>query len=210
MKPTPRSPSVRLLAALPDGVSAAFFLSVWLSPLALGSGAVKTALLMMLVEFVLLHASVALGQIAVAQGRSRRIRLGAVLGFAAVYLSFVAAFCIAFEAWWPIPVFLCLMVSKLAVIMDRRAPPTEQQLRMQSAWAIAVMAYLAGAFLSVFAPIPRLGMTTSLQPLFDLPGSGHWVADPHTVVAFGTFYFGLQAWSRWRDWVLPAQDHFKS
>ena len=37
-----------------------------------------------------------------------------------------------------------------------------------------------------------------------LTGSGEWVDKPHTVVAFGALYFGVLAWSKWRDWRLAV------
>jgi hypothetical protein len=37
-----------------------------------------------------------------------------------------------------------------------------------------------------------------------LPRSGLWVDEPHRVIAFGAIYFGLSAWSKWRDWRVGA------
>jgi len=204
MTVTPRSLLARLGAAFPDTVSALFFLSVWIAPMALGPGMVKTAMLIMLVEFILVHASAFLGSIAFSDKTSRPAKLRGLLLFTGFYLMFVLAFCFAFSAWWPVLAFGWLLGAKLTIAMDRRVPAPELLLRMQSAWAMSAMAYLGGVFLTVIAPIPRLGMTRDIQPLFELPGSGHWVSYPHTVVAFGAVYFGFLAWAKWKDWVLPA------
>jgi hypothetical protein len=204
MKPTPRSLPARLGAALPDAVSALFFLSVWVAPLAFGAGMVKTAMLIMLVEFILVHASAFLGNIAFSETASRATKLRGLLLFTGFYLLFVLAFCFAFSAWWPVLAFGWLLAAKLVVAMDRRVPAPELLLRMQSAWALSAMAYLGGVFLTVMMPLPRLDMTRAIQPEFGLPGSGHWIDHPHTVVAFGAIYFGFLAWAKWKDWVLPA------
>ena len=49
------------LAAVPDAITAAVLLSLWMAPLWLGPRAVSNALLTMLVEFVLVHAAGMLG-----------------------------------------------------------------------------------------------------------------------------------------------------
>lgn len=74
---------------------------------------------------------------------------------------------------------------------------------MQSGWALLTMAYLAGAFMTFFVPLPGLGITPALLPALDLPGSGLWVSKPHTVIAFGAFYFGFLAVSKAWDLRLP-------
>lgn len=51
----------RLLAALPDSLTALFFLSVWIRPLDFGHNGVRNGTLIMLVEFILVHASGVLG-----------------------------------------------------------------------------------------------------------------------------------------------------
>lgn len=51
----------RIASALPDAISAAFFLMVWLMPLRFGADMVSTAMLVMLIEFITVHASGVLG-----------------------------------------------------------------------------------------------------------------------------------------------------
>ncbi|MBK9668648.1 MAG: hypothetical protein IPO74_01140 [Thermomonas sp.] len=63
----------RLLAGLPDAITAGFFLALWIAPQWLGPNALRTGLLMMLVEFILMHATGILGSMALADaGGSRR------------------------------------------------------------------------------------------------------------------------------------------
>ncbi len=204
-QPTPAitimSAPARLAAALPDAVTAGFFLIVWLAPMALGESAVRNAMLIMLVEFLVVHASGFLGGFAFGGKISRFKRVLAMLGFSMFYLGFVAAFALVFNEWWPLPVFGWLLLGKFAGALSHRAPSAEQSQRMIGNWGLGVLFYIGGVFLTLLLPMPRLGLTLELQPAFGLPGSGLWVDQPQRVIAFGVLYFGLCAWSKWRDWA---------
>ena len=52
---SPTARIARLIGALPDALTGCACLVVWVAPLALGQGAVKTVVLMMLMEFLLVH-----------------------------------------------------------------------------------------------------------------------------------------------------------
>ncbi|MBB1087595.1 hypothetical protein H4F99_03730 [Lysobacter sp. SG-8] len=192
----------RWISALPDAITAAFFLSLWVAPTLWGPTALRTALLMMLVEFVLLHASAMLGSMVLSNGDgTRRKGWHALLGFGLLYLVFIAAWAWQFRAWWPLLAFGWLLLGKLWLVFQP-APDMRQRQRMQSEWAIGVMAYLAGTFATVLLPVPRLGLEASIVAQAELPGSGLWVSKPHTVVAFGAFYFAVLAITRARGTVL--------
>ncbi|AWV07492.1 hypothetical protein [Marilutibacter maris] len=182
----------RWIGALPDALTAGFFALVWIAPQLPGAGAIRTGMLMMMVEFVLLHASAMIGSIALNAASSRRKKLAAVGGFAAMYLLFIAAWTWQFRAWWPLLAFGWLVLGK-AWLAFQPLPPEQRRQQMHSEWAVGVMAYLAGAFATVFLPIPRLGMTPSIVAEAALPGGGLWVSKPQTVIAFGVFYFGVLA-----------------
>ena len=57
----PLSTVARAIAAAPDAVTCASFLLLWIAPTALGLDAVRGALLLMVVEFLLIHATAMLG-----------------------------------------------------------------------------------------------------------------------------------------------------
>ncbi|MBB5209708.1 hypothetical protein [Chiayiivirga flava] len=194
----PASPAARLFAALPDAVVSATFLVVWIAPLALGERAVRNALLTMLVEFVLMHASGMLGGVAFDRQRPRATRLTVLAGFTAFYGIFIAAFALAFDALWPVAVFGWLILGKFAGVFARHGHAAGEARRMQAEWAASAACYVGGVFLTVMLPLPRLGMSQSLQPAFGLTGSGVWVDEPHRVVAFGALYFATLAWMKWR------------
>lgn len=205
MTPAPRRPD--LLAALPDGLTAGFFLLLWIVPGWLGEDALRTGLLMMLVEFVLVHATGILGQIALGADPGRR-RWKPLLGFSLLYLAFVGAWAFAFEAWWPLLALLWLVAGKVQLARQPIAGPEKLE-RMKSEWALSAIFYLGGVFATVVLPLPRLGIGPEVVAAARLPGSGLWVDQPHTVVAFGLAYFGLLAVAKARHWQLPASNAAK-
>jgi hypothetical protein len=190
----------RLVAAAPDAVTAGFFLVVWLDPLRLGEGSVRTAMLIMLVEFVLIHATGFLGAFALATLAPRRVRVLGILGFGLFYALFIGAFMAAFQAWWPALVFGWLLVGKFARVLTGGGDGGQ----IASLWAASVLLYLGGAFLTVLAPLPRLGVTAAVLPQLDLVGEGLWMDQPHRALAFGVLYFGGLAWFKWANRPLPC------
>ena len=195
----------RLAFALPDAVSAATFAVIWVAPLAFGAHAVRNGMLLMLIEFIMVHSAGFLGGLLFASDKSRKARVAALLGMGLFYTGFVAAFCLAFDAWWPLGAFGWLLLGKFIVIMDRSAISEEKKQRMQTGWGLSVAAYIGGVFLTSILPMPRLGMSAEVQPQFGLPGSGLWVEEPHRVIAFGLLYFGFLSWSKWKDWNPGAK-----
>lgn len=197
-------PLERFASALPDAITAGYFLTLWLAPLAFGDHGVRNGMLIMLVEFIVIHSSGFLGAVAFGDIVSRSAKVKTLCGFAVVYLLFIAAWSYSFQAWWPFVAFGWLWIGKAVVALDKRLPTQERMMRMMSGWALSVVFYLGGAFMTVFLPIPKLGFSGIDMTRLDLPGSGEWIDNPHTVMAFGVVYFSLPAISKWRDWVLPA------
>ena len=194
----------RWLAALPDAVTAGFFLLLWLVPQWLWADALRTGLLMMLVEFILVHATGFLGSMAMVNADDTGRRLKPILLFACFYLLFIAAWSWSFQAWWPLLAFAWLVAGKLVLAWQPLADADKAE-RLRSEWGISVLAYLGGVFITMLLPLPRLGLSGTVVAAADLPGSGEWVDKPHTVVAFGLLYFGVLAISKLRGWTLPGK-----
>lgn len=180
------------VAALPDAATALWFLSIWKSPLLFGPLSVKTAMLTMLVEFFLVHATgffTAFGS----DGRaSRSTRIAMLLGLSLFYLLMIGAFAWSFHAGWMLLAFGWLLVGKIVWVVQNPKPDDASTSRQMAAWAGSVLLFLAGCFFTVLADIPRWGMTAAVQPQFglDMHSSGVWESQPHRVVAFGVLYFG--------------------
>lgn len=179
-------------AALPDGITAGMFAVVWWSPFALGPLSVKTALLVMLVEFFLIHATGFFTAIGGSAKVPRTTRMLSLLGLTAFYLVMVGAFAWSFQEWWPLLAFLWLAVGKAVWAWGTRPGVSDAaHASAMAAWGGSVVAYIFGAFLTILVPVPRLGMTEALQEGFGLDGGGLWIEQPQRVVAFGLVYFGL-------------------
>lgn len=201
-----RLPSAeRALATLPDSVTAVAFICLWMLPLAFGESGVRNAMLVMLVEFVLVHATGFLGVAAFAENASRLRKVGMLAGFAVLYLVFIAAFSFAFDAWWPILAFGWLLLGKLGVVFGGARDASGRTARdAPHAWAMSALAYIVAVFATLFLPLPRLGLGEAVLPQLELPGSGVWVEQPHRVIAAGALYFGLMAWGKWRAGRHPV------
>lgn len=196
---------VRLLGALPDAATAGFFAVLWVAPQLLWPQALRTGLLMMLVEFILVHAAGMLGSIVLAREGGTGRRWKPVLGMGAMYLLFIGAWALQFQAWWPLLALAWLLAGKFALVM-RPMATADKRHQLASDWAIGVMAYLAGVALTTLLPVPRLGLDRAIVAAADLPGAGgHWMTHPQSVVAFGVFYFGMLALVKALGWRLPAK-----
>lgn len=188
------------LSALPDAVTALVFLALWLVPAWFGEGALRNAMLVMLVEFFLVNASVFLGGIAVDHARPPSVRLLAVLGFGAFYVALLSGFLYVFDTWWPLPVFGWLLLGKLGLVLGQPQGAARRH-ALRSAWGLAGMFYVGGVMLTLALPLPALGIDEETRRLVGMGGA--WGDEPQRVVAFGLLYFGLSAMAKWRDWQLP-------
>lgn len=196
----------RLAAAGPDAVTAGVFLTLWISPLALGASGVRNAVLVMLVEFVLIHAAGFLGGLLLNPALPRGRRVLVLAGFAGFYLMFVGAFMLAFQEWWPVLVFGWLILGKFGLIVTGRGASEAQA----SVWGMSALIYLLGAFATILLPLPRLGVGAEVVGQLGLPGSGLWVEQPHRVLAFGFLYFALLAAFKWHTVDRPPTQRPRS
>lgn len=192
---------LRALSALPDAITASVFLVLWVAPFAFGESGVRNGILLMLVEFVLIHATAMMGAtIESREGHAAKLRV--LIGFGLLYALFIGAFAFAFREWWPVYAFGWLLLAKLMRLFGS-ADSDEARWQRHSDWALTCMLYLGGVFATLFLPLPRLGITREIQPQLGIEGSGEWVSNPHIVIAFGALYFGALAWARWRDFRFP-------
>jgi hypothetical protein len=192
-------------AAVPDGLTALAFVVVWCAPFAVGALSVKTAMLTMLLEFFLIHATGFFTAFAGDAGTPRGRRVALLLGLSLFYLLMIGAFAWSFREWWPLAAFAWLAVGKIAWTWRMRRDTPDARMTQMAGWAASVVAYLGGCLLTIMMPIPRLGMTADLQPRFGLSGSGLWIDEPHRVVAFGVVYFGLLCAGKIAVAVLAAR-----
>jgi hypothetical protein len=188
----PQSNFALAMALLPDALTAAFFLVVWSNPLVFGPLSVRTAMLTMLLEFYLVHATGFFTGFASGTDLSKWKKIGALLGLSAFYLMMIGAFALSFGEWWPLLAFVWLLAGKVAFVWSN--PGGDDAIgRQMAAWAASVALFLGGVAATSILDVPRWGMTADLQPQFglDMTSEGIWESQPHRVVAFGVLYFGV-------------------
>jgi hypothetical protein len=195
------SRSNRLLDAvmigLPDAITSACCLWVWINPMALGTDAVKCVVLMMLMEFILLNATGFFTAIPFMVDLGRTTRFAMLLGLCLVYLALIAGFAIPFHAIWPYFTFGWLAAAKLAWIARNRRVSASEQMWLTGTWAVSVVAYLGAAGIGLTGNLPRLGIVPSIVPSLHLPMDGAWMKTPHEAVAAAVFYFAAVAIFKW-------------
>lgn len=200
------------LPLVPDLVTCGFFLVVWWNPLVFGPLSVRTAMLTMLLEFFLVHATGFFTVFANDRRGSKWKRIGAMAGLSLFYVLMISAYAMSFHEWWPLLAFAWLLAGKIAFVWTSRPDAGDPDggdatFRGMAAWAGSVALFLGGVVYTCIADIPRWGMTAALQPQFglDMTSEGLWESQPHRVVAFGALYFGAMflakmAWAAWGVW----------
>jgi hypothetical protein len=203
------------LTLLPDAMTCGFFLIVWWNPLVFGPLSVRTAMLTMLLEFYLVHATGMFTGFASGTDLPKWKKIGALLGLSLFYLLMIGAFARSFGQWWPLVAFVWLLAGKITWVLANPQGDDSATFRQMAAWAGSVALFLAGVLYTCIADIPRWGMTEALQPSFglDMASEGLWESQPHRVVAFGALYFGATflaklfwaAWGVWRSRSFRAR-----
>lgn len=184
-----RLPWRGLLAALPHFAFAGAFLVVWIHPLHYGDKTVSRFMMVMLLEFFVVHSTGFLNAVAFS-GDSLLRRAAMFLGLLAFYVLMVGGISLGFGTFSPLLAFLALMVSKFPAAVVQRHPGEGMSFAMTQ-WAAMVVCYLAAVFAGVILPLPTLGVTPDVIALQQFEGSGAWLEAPQTVLASGFIYFTL-------------------
>lgn len=191
----------RTFAALPDTVTASVFLTLWIRPLAFGVHGVRNGMLVMIVEFVLIHATIFLPialAVLVSGFKSRARGVAAVAVLVAIYLFFIVALSAAFQSWWPFIAFTWLLLGKagLPIVEATGADDGGHEVAV---WLVSVLTYIIGGLLITVLPLPQFGFADIEHGVLGLPSgaSGIWIDEPYRVMAFGALYFYLLAWTKW-------------
>jgi hypothetical protein len=167
------------------------FLITWVSPQTLGEKPLRYLLLVMLIEFVIVHSSAFLGIVMYSDLLPGKKTL-VVVGVGAFYTLFVGGFAMAFGEWWPVSAFWGLIVNRLANVLLGNVPEGRERELVMASWAVSAAAYVGCVFIASFLPLPRLGLTLDVVAGQDLPGKGLWIDQPYRPVAAGFLYFAIQ------------------
>lgn len=173
-----------------DLLLAGAFLTTWLAPAAQWALPLSGAVLMILLEFVVVHSTGFMGSAALDRG-ARAGRIKVLLGLGLFYTLFVAGFALAFRTWWPLAAFWTLTLNRsLGVILDPE-PTTHQVLHLRKGWAAVTMSYLFAVMVTTVLPVPAFALDRAVVTEAALPSSGLWVSDPHRAVAAGFLHFAI-------------------
>ncbi len=166
-------------------------------------------MLVMLLEFIIVHSSAFMGQALLAKG-SRAARLKGMFGFGVFYTLFVVGFALAFQTWWPIIAFWGLTANRLLSVFMGWVPKGKARDYLRRGWAAGALYYIVCIMLTTVLPVPRLGITRDVVRGLELSGEGLWIDEPHRVVIFGFLYFLVRGISelfehRWLQSGLPPE-----
>lgn len=175
-------------AAVPDFAIAAVFLSTWLRPDSVQPGLAKTLVLVMLLEFIVVHSAGFMG-VALAGTMPAGRKVMAALGLGAFYTLFVGGFALAFKTAWPLWSFWGLTMNRVLGALVHRMDGSGSMDYVVRSWAGGAVFYLLFAFATVLLPVPRLGPTPAVVAGLGLEGGGLWIDEPWRPLAFGTCYF---------------------
>lgn len=198
-----------LAAALPDLCMGAVFLIAWIAPARLGVQPIAPLVLVMLLEFIVIHSGAFAGTVALGDAPRDRKALR-LLGLGAFYTLFVGGFALSFTTWWPLVSFWALMLNRMLSALLGQAESGDERALLQRGWAAGTLFYLGFGGITTLLPLPRLGLSAEVVAGQHLPSSGLWIEQPWRVMAFGFLYFtatGLSelAGHRWTASGIPAQ-----
>jgi len=188
----------RLFAAAPDAITAGVYLTAWVEPSIGGPGTVRNLMLTMLIEFIVIHSSGFYAGIAALEDIGAYKRLLMLTGLSLFYLLFIVVFAFAFDSTWPIFAFGWLFVCRFFHLWLRPTQTERETGGLMGLWALSVATYVIGAMATTVLPLPALGITPEFVASMHLAGSGEWIERPYTVLAFGTLYFVVQAFGKYR------------
>ena len=80
-----------IFAAIPDAVTSAAYLIAWMAPLRFGNDLVMSLMLMLLMEFLVVHSGGFIGLTVLSETATRRTKSFAIVGFGAFYMLVVGA-----------------------------------------------------------------------------------------------------------------------
>lgn len=184
-----------IAAALPCAIAALVYLVTWIRPETLGDTMVRDLLLLMMMEFIMMHASVMMSAIPrIAETRTGR--MVAVVLLAVLY----SAFGVGVPLWLGVPWFIVHFAALVGgrFWAARQLPDARQEKVQLIGWAVAILAYLLFMVCSAI-PFPRFGIPDG--PV-DLYGS-EW-QNPQRVIGAGFLYWSALATALYFLHRLPA------
>jgi len=183
-----------MLAALPDLGLAGLFLLTWISPYAIKETMVADLVLVMLLEFFVVHSAGFMG-ITLYRAKTRIRRTLETVGLGLFYSLMVGAFAWGEGVLWPLWAFWGLVGNRLAGMLLEPPGSDEGVGAAAGAWVIGTIAYLFAVFATIALPLPRLGITDAVIAAQGFSAGGLWPEQPWVPLAAGVLHFGAQAFA---------------
>ena len=194
----------RVASATPELLASVTYFVAWFAPASLPGELLRSLVLAMLVEFLVVHSSVFLSVFLYTGVPGLRHPVLVVLGIAVLYMTFAGAIGLALHSWMPVWIIGWLIGSRvLTLLVDPRGREGEPG-RQRALWVAGAVCYLLLAFATALPPIPAFGLDEAARARMALPGEGLWIDEPQRPIAMGAFYFGLLALVELFDWGVPA------
>lgn len=193
-KPPPPKPisggelCVRVLTgSVPDLFLAAGFFITWHRPYTFGEFAVKHFMALMLLEFLVVHATGFLGALTSRDTPFyERILIYSVLMVFYGLMSF--GMLVGMGSYWPALGFTLMLLGKAPNVF-RPQHGDDAMMGIMSNWAAMVCLYLFGVFATAVYELPPYGVTPEVIAAQNFETGGEWPEKPYTVMAFGAIYF---------------------
>ena len=166
------------------------FIDVWRQPEAWGDGTwVHHCVILMVVEFFLLHSGVFIGGAAASAGtlRERLRTLGWVVGF---YVAFVGAMAAISDDMSIIKIYGIAITGRLVTIAIATNDPG---VRLAERSVVGAMLYVLLVPVSIFLPLPELGIDHGIARRAFPDSEGVWTEQPHRGLFMGVVYFSCMA-----------------
>lgn len=179
-----------LVSALPDLVLASGFAAAWINPSAPGVPTVRRLVMIVLLEFFIVHSSGFMGVVAFGD-RPRWKTAALTLGLGGFYTLFLVAFSMGFKDWWLLGSFWMLMANRLLGLVLGQAPDEKRQGFIMGTWAMTVAAYLFAVAIGAAANVPALGITPAVVRGQGFTVGGLWTEHPESALAAGAIYFAV-------------------
>ena len=176
-----------LATAIACFIVAGTLLRTWIDPMSVSGGSwVTFGVGIMVLEFVLIHSGAMMASWQASKSSSFAKTIIVATCF---YGLFAGAMAAAFNSWDLFLVFSAVMVTRWARILFDPSHAREEAIRRSG---MSVLFYLIAVFVTLFAPIPELGITSSvLNDVYPDRGSGAWERDPEIALAAGVLYFSM-------------------
>jgi hypothetical protein len=181
-----------VVAAAPDFALAASFAIGWVRPYTPGIPSVRRLVMIVLLEFFIVHSSGFLAAVAIGE-RRRSQTIAFTLGLGVFYTLLLVAFSIGFNDWWLLASFWLLMGNRLLGLVIGQPPDDRRQMFVMSSWAVSVAAYLFAVTIGAVTEPPALGLTQAVVKAQEFSIGGLWTEKPQTAIVAGAIYFTVIA-----------------